>query len=64
MTTHTAWTFFAGDKIAYVAEVNRSGRGDRYSYTDKEEKAAKLTEEECRAFCEYAKECQRAGFWS
>lgn len=63
MATHTAWTFFAS-KIAYVAEVNTSGKGDRYSYTDKEEKAAKLTEEECREFCEYSKECQRAGFWS
>lgn len=61
---HTAWRHNLDGSVRYVAEVNYSGKGDRYSYTDKENQAAKLTEDQCRKFCSYMKQCDTVGFWS
>ena len=61
---HTAWRHNLDGSVRYVEEVNYSGKGDRYSYTDKESQAAKLTEDQCRKFCGYMKQCNTVGFWS
>lgn len=60
---HQAWRFNIDGAIRYVEEVNYTGKGDRYAYTDKEANAAELTEDQCRKFCSYMKQCATVGFW-
>ena len=62
--THTAWRFLANG-IAYVEWIgNGKQRGDRYSYTPDVDKAKKMTEAQCKAFCSYMRECAAVGYWS
>lgn len=63
---HTAWRIFNNGEPAYVQGfdfcLNR--KGDPYSYTTDTTKAAKLTEEQCKRFCRYMRDCDTVGFWS
>ena len=61
-THHNAWRSI-GINIGYVEAINTTGKGDRYSYTDKLEKALPMTEKQCRLFCSYMKQCDTVGFW-
>lgn len=61
---HIAWRHNLDGSVRYVEEVNYSGKGDRYSYTEQASQAVKLTEEQCRRFCRYMKQCDSVGFWS
>lgn len=62
--THTSWRVFNNGTIGYVEWIgNGHQRGDRYSYTKEESKAKPMTEEQCRAFCAYMKDCSTVGFW-
>ncbi len=61
--THTAWRSI-GNSIGYVEAVNNSGKGDKYSYTDKVDKALSMSEAQCKAFCNYMRQCDSVGFWS
>ncbi len=58
-----AWRFFNDGTIGYVETIT-TGEGDKYSYTSKEEKAKALTEKQCKAFCNYMKDCGTVGFWN
>lgn len=60
--THSAWRSL-GNSIGYVESINYSGTGDKYSYTDKEAKALAMTEQQCKTFCAYMKQCSSVGFW-
>jgi hypothetical protein len=62
-TTHQAWRFI-GNGINYVQTINRTGTGDKYSYTDKVDRALSMSEHQCKAFCAYMKQCSTVGFWS
>ena len=64
--THTAWRFLPNTLgPVYVAHVgNGHKRGDRYSYTSDAQQAAKLTEQQCRNFCAYMRECSSVGYWA
>ena len=61
---HIAWRFLGGQP-AYVEHVgNGQQHGDKYSYTYEESKALRLTEAQCRAFCNYMRACATVGYWS
>jgi len=60
--THTAWRCI-GSLTMYVASINYHNAGDPYSYTSKVEDALPLSENQCRAFCNYMKQCADVGFW-
>lgn len=61
---HKAWRFAPNGSIMYVEWVgNGQQKGDRYSYTGDEAKAKPLTEQQCRAFCAYMRDCGTVGFW-
>lgn len=62
---HQAWRFFNDGSIGYVEHIgNGQQKGDRYSYTSKQENAKLMTENQCRQFCSYMKQCGTVGFWS
>lgn len=63
---HIAWRYFNNGAIAYVQSFSWSlnHKGDPYSYTEDATKAAKLTEEQCKRFCRYMRDCDTVGFWS
>lgn len=60
---HQAWRSI-GNGIGYVEAINNTGTGDKYSYTDKADKALLMTENQCKAFCSYMQQCATVGFWS
>lgn len=59
---HKAWRYL-GRNVAYVESIDHP-QGDPYSYTSDVNKAALITEQQCREFCEYMKRCETIGFWS
>ncbi len=62
--THTAWRSL-GRGIGYVASIRKPGeRGDKYSYTGDVDKALRMSERQCRAFCAYMRQCGTVGFWA
>lgn len=63
-TTHKAWRHGHNGKPLYVLWIgNGQQKGDRYDYTTDESQAKPMTERQCRAFCNYMKECASVGFW-
>ncbi len=63
MNNHSAWRHAVDGIPLYVEEINTSGNGDRYSYTRDNDKALRMTEQQCRAFCLYMRDCASVGFW-
>lgn len=62
---HIAWRFFGTGGPAYVEHIgNGQQKGDRYSYTNDSTKAKKMTENQCRVFCAYMRDCGTSGFWN
>jgi hypothetical protein len=61
-TQHHAWRSI-GNSIGYVESINKTGTGDKYSYTEKVDKALSMTEKQCRSFCAYMRQCDTVGFW-
>lgn len=63
MNQHIAWRFLATGGPMYVEWIGNGQQQDRYSYTSDGEKAKKMTESQCRAFCTYMRECGTIGYW-
>lgn len=65
MANHKAWRFTPNGRLVYVEWIgNGQQKGDRYSYTSKEENAKAMTEHQCKLFCSYMRDCDTVGFWS
>ena len=58
---YRAWRYLNGARV-YV-QASHKGPGDRYAYTDKVEKAARMSAQACRRFCNYMHQCDSVGFW-
>jgi hypothetical protein len=63
LNIYKAWRSL-GNSVAYVETVEINGKGDRYSYTDKVDKALQLSESQAKSFCSYMKQCDTIGFYN
>ena len=61
---HTAWRFVSSGQPLYVEEINTTGKGDKYIYTQNADKALRMTQAQCRSFARYMKECDSVAYWS
>jgi hypothetical protein len=61
---YIAWRFFNDRRPAYVAEINTSGKGDRYGYVSREEQAIPISEAEWKRFSRYMYDVGSVGFCS
>lgn len=60
---HIAWRFVSNSQALYVEEINATGKGDKYSYTQNVDRALKMSEAQCKRFARYMRECDSVAYW-